>query len=53
MSTLSSYLNSQFYINSTWVMAQARAKPKLAVTGGFDLAYIFCKPKLSEARPKL
>ncbi|KAG1807253.1 uncharacterized protein BJ212DRAFT_1485665 [Suillus subaureus] len=37
----------------TWAAAQAKAKPKPAVTGGFGLAWNFCKPKLSEARPKL
>jgi hypothetical protein len=34
-------------------MAQARAKPKPAITGSFGLAWNFCKPKPSEARPKL
>ncbi|KAG1734418.1 uncharacterized protein EDB91DRAFT_1250930 [Suillus paluster] len=32
-------------------MAQARAEPKPAVTGDFGPAWIFCKPKLSEAKP--
>ncbi|KAG1719239.1 hypothetical protein EDB19DRAFT_1786352 [Suillus lakei] len=36
----------------TRAAAQARAKPKPAIVGGFGPAWIFCKPKPSEARPK-
>jgi hypothetical protein len=51
VSASSSYLDLywQICIYST----QARAEPKPAVTGGFGLAWNFCKPKPSEARPKL
>ncbi|KAG2336343.1 hypothetical protein BDR05DRAFT_1015020 [Suillus weaverae] len=36
----------------TRAVAQARAEPKPAVTGGFGPAWNFRKPKPSEARPK-